>query len=347
MNARARIALLLPALAISLIGCATNALRIEYASDVAAKGKVAAAASRDFLVKVDATRVAANIDLIAVDPACVPNTAYVRRQPLLVRFKNPDKPPRGWLCAPQAIAGVTYDDSFSLAPLGGDLEPTFVLIDALGAYSAAITAILDDKGPDPVKDLTDALGLARSADGLLHALAGGTAIVPAADDPRLSAVGKFIQFVSDLRTEQDKAKRLKLLTDSPEGSADIVRALRRHLAVWELSRKADEGLRFALSGILIAKAQAAEPPLRMAQRRDFARSYYDRAAAVVTSAKLKPALDAVLTEVGDADADLRRVIVEHPKLNETERRKLAQITRERVGRAFDTLTQLVLAFKGV
>ncbi len=336
----------LSALLICLGGCATNDLRIEYAGDVAAKGKVAAAASRDFLVKADETRVASNVDLIAIDPACVPNNAYVRLQPKLQAFKNPDNPPRGWLCAPAQAAGITYPRPFSLAPLGSELEPTFVLIDALGAYSAALTEIVDDQGPDPVKDLTDALGLARSADGLLHALTGGETRVPAADDPRVKAVTGFIQFIVDLQTAQDKVKRLNQLTHSSDGSADIIKALRDHLAAWELSRRADEGLRFVLAGVLIRQAQAAEPSLPAAKRREFARSYYDRAAAGITSAKLKPALDAALEEVAATDADLRRVLMEHPKLSDAERRELAQITRERLARAFDTLTQLVLAFKG-
>lgn len=334
------------AIALLLAGCATNALRLEYATDVAAKGKVAATAARQFLVRVDETRISSNLDLIAIDPACVPNSAFVRIQPRMGRLRDPARPPRGWLCAPQKATGVTYDSPFSLAPFGDDMEPTFVLIDALGAYAAAIADILDEKGPDPVKDLTDALGLARSADGLLQSLAGGNPIVPAADDPRVKAVSDFIAFVSELRTEQDKVKQLRKLAAST-GSVETVTALKDHLANWEQRRRTDEGLRFVLAGVLVRQAQAAEPPLAAGARRDFARAYYDRAAGVVAAGKLKPALDATLDEMAAADADLRRTLADHPKLSEDERVKLAAITRERIGRAFDTLAQLVIAFKGV
>ena len=52
-------------------------------------------------------------------------------------------------------------------------------------------------------------------------------------------------------------------------------------------------------------------------------------------------------EGGAADADLRRVLREHPRLSAKEREEVARVTRERVGRAFDALTGVILAFKGI
>ena len=328
----------------TLGSCGLNQIRIGYAGDVAAKGKVAAAASRDFLVTVDQTRIAANLDLIAMDPACAPLQTYVRRQPDLRAFKDPANPPRGWLCATAAVKDVTYDQPFSLAPLGGDLEPTFVLIDALGAYASGLAAIVDEKGDDPIGDLTDALALVRSAEGLLDSLSGAAPVVPSADDKRLAAIKGFAQFLVDLQNEKTKADKLKKYVES-QGSADTIRALRDHLSAWELSRRSDANLRFVLAAVLINGAQAADPPLPAERRRAIAKNYYDRAAARVSSAKLKPAIDAVLVELGAADDDLRRVLHDKPNLTAAERARLAEITRERIGKAFDLLTALVTSFK--
>jgi hypothetical protein len=327
-----------------LASCGLDQIRVGYAGDVSAKGKVAAAASRDFLVTVDQTRVDANLDLIAMDPACAPLQTYVRRQPDLQAFKDPAKPPKGWLCATAAVKDVTYDQPFSLAPLGGDLEPTFVLIDALGAYASGLAAIVDEKGDDPVGDLTDALALVRSAEGLLDSLSGAAPVVPAADDKRLTAIQGFAQFLVDLQNEKTKADKIKEYVTS-QGSADTIRALRDHLAAWELSRRSDENLRFILAAVLIKSAQAADPPLAAERRRGIAKNYYDRAAARVSSAKLKPAIDAVLVELGAADDDLRRILRDKPNLTAAERARLAEITRERIGKAFDLLTALVTSFK--
>lgn len=330
----------------ALMGCATNALRIEYATDVAAKAELAAAASRQYLVEIDKARVAANLELVASDPACVPNAAYVRRQANLSAIRSLETPPRGWLCAAAPTPGVTYDDAISLAPLGADLEPTFVLIDAVGAYSAAITKIVDEKGPDPVQDLTDALALARSAEGLLQALAGGTPVVPAADDKRLAAVTGLIAFITELRTEQSKVERLRHFLANDNAEAGLIIALQNHLDGWETSRKSDENLRFVLASTLVGQAQRIDPPLPQVQRRAFAKAYYDSAAARIVSGRLKPALDGVLDEVAAADEDFRRVLAENPRLNSEEKKRVAEIARERMGRAFDALTRLVLSFKG-
>lgn len=336
----------LAASAVALSGCATNALRLEYASDVAAKADIASVASRQYLAEVDRARVATNLDLVAIDPACVPDHAFVRRRADLAAIKDLRRPPRGWLCAPALVPGVTYDDTLSLAPLGFDLEPTFVLTSALGAYSAAMTKILDEKGPDPVQDLNEAVDLAHSAQGLLLALAGGKPVVPAADDKRLAAVGSFINFVDDLKNEQIKVKRLRRLVRDGPYASNLIAALQDHLDGWELSRASDENLRFVLAGALLGQAQRIDPPLPSEDRRMFARAYYEGAAARVTSGKFKPALDVALGEVAAADADLRRVLRERPTLSADEKRRVAQIARERVAKAFETLTQLILAFKG-
>ncbi|MEZ0496369.1 hypothetical protein [Sphingomonas sp. IW22] len=333
------------AVAVTLPGCASNAIRLDYAGDVAGRAEVAAAASRRYLAEVDETRVAVNVDLIGMDTACVPNRAWIRRQADVGAIKASDFPPRGWLCAPGPLDGVTYPEPLSLAPLGPDLEPTFLLIDALGAYGAGIATILEEEGPDPAADLVHALALARSAEGLLRAMAGGAGqpVVPAADDVRLVAIDAFIAFVTELRTEQRKVDALRRTA----GAGPLIAALRDHLSNWELGRQADENLRFELATALLGGAQRADAPqLSKAMRREFGAAYYEGAAGRTSSARFKAALDGTLGELAAAEADLRRVLAEDPDLTDAERREAARITRQRLTRAFDTLSRLLLAFGG-
>lgn len=324
--------------------CATNALRIEYASDVAAKGKVAEAASRAYLQDVERVRTSANVDIIALDPACLPIEAYVWRSPKLSLVKDPAKPPRGWLCAPSLQSGVTYDTPFRLAPLGAELDPTLVLLDSLATYSDGLTKILDAKGPDPTAELLSALDLARSADKLLAALTLRSTVVPAADDKRLTAVGAFISYLNDLAVERDKVQRIRKFLAGDAVEQDLIKSLRNHLRGWDIGRQSDMDLRFQLATILLQKAQ--ESGLPADKRREFARAYFERAAGATDAAAFEPALDGALAELASADSDLRRIIQAHPKLTPAERARVAQITRERLSKAFESLAAIILSIKG-
>lgn len=327
-------------------GCATNALRLEYAGNVASQGKISAAASKEYLGTVDASRVAANLDLIALDPDCSPNTAFLKISPSLSAIKDPKSPPRGWLCARTHVAGQTFETPISLAPIANELEPTFVMITALASYSEAISEILDQEAIDPGAEFEEALALGRAAEGLIVAVSDGAPNIPAADDPRVAAISGFLSFVGELAAEADKVKQLRLFAASEKGNGAIIAKLRSDLADWELSRKADENTRYLQTQLLLKLNLEVEPPLPSAQRRDVAKAYYDRAAAVNSSARLFSALDATLQELADADADLRRVLAEKPNLTLAEKRKIAQLNRARVIRALQALTDLVTSFRG-
>ena len=334
------------ALLLMLSGCAINALRTEAAADVATKSQVAAGASRLYLQRVAETRTATDLDLIALDPACAPNHPYPRLIPRLELVKDPKLPPRGWLCAPSPQPGVTSPVPLMLAPIGSELEPTLLLVNALGAYGSAITEILEKKGADPAGDIASALMLARSAEGLLRAGFGGDAVVPAADDTRLTALTDFISFLTELRNEADKVAQLRALIDEDPGSATLIASLRNHLQAWEIGRRSDANLRFVIAGALLGQSARIDPPLPASQRREFAQVYYTQAAARIDAAKLAPAIDETLAGIAEADSSFREVLKENPKLSPKQRKRLAEITRERLVRAFDSLAALVLAAKG-
>lgn len=326
-----------------LSGCGVNSLRLEYAGDVAAKGKVAAAASRTFLGEVEKSRVESNVDVLALDPACRPNMSYVLQRPKIDTVKDLERPPRGWFCS-TTRSSDTFPEPVSLAPVGQDLEPTFILIDSLASYSDGLLAIIGDEEDSGVAELLEGIALARSADTLLAALSSRSPIVPAADDKRLVAATEFATFLEGLAAEQDKVQRIRKFVNEESKTQGLILALRNHLAAWELSRRSDENFRMAWSGIALERAQASDLPA--AKRREFARSYYSRSSAALAGAALKPALDAALLEIADADDNLRRTLEKNPNLTPAERAKVARINRQRLTTAFEKLAAIVLSFKG-
>lgn len=329
-------------LAAGLTSCATNTLRVDYARTVGTQGRATAEASREFLNRVDIARREANIELVAADPACHTEPAIVRRSPRV--HANGD---RGWLCVPR---GWKPDPSynFSLHPLTPQLEPTFDLIAALSSYAEALTEIVDTKPSDPLKPLLDALATARAVQGTLQAVRNRTGEpIPAADDPRVAAVSGFVGFLTELSDEADKVRRLRqVLAKHPEGARPLIQALREDLRGWNRIRAGDELLRSTIVEAIVQRTIDRRPPASVAERREALSSYYTLADAHRASAQVYPALTKVLDELESADRDLRRVLVETPNLNPKEKRKVAEMNRQRIVRALEGVTALITSFRG-
>lgn len=317
-------------------GCATNAIRVEYAGNVAAQGKAATNASREFLARVEQARQEANIELVSADPICGRSPARVRPEPNMAAAPRP-----GWLCG--GAGGILLN----LRAPHDDLQPTFALVESIASYADALTEIVDADPLDPAQELTDALETARAAQGALVAVLGGTGPVPASDDPRVAAVTGFIGFLGELQDEATTVKKLrKLLAENPQGAEGVVRVLRDQLRTWENSRKADELLRQTVNTALLRSVIEKNPPATPAERREALTSWYSRDATRRASARIQPALDAVLATLGQADQDMRRVLRENPDLKPAERRKIAELNRKRIIRALDLFTSLVTSFRG-
>lgn len=327
----------------SVGGCATNALRVEYAKSVGTQGKEAAEASKEFLRRVDRARRDANIELVAADPACgLDGGAKVRNLPRISA-----REPRGWLCVPpgwRADAHTVY----SLEPLAPELEPTLDLIAALASYADALAEVVDRKQPDPMKPLIDALTTARAAQGAIQAIRnreGGP--IPAVDDPRVVAVGKFVGFLAELSHEADQVRAIReVLKKYPQGPEPLIASLREDLEEWEDSRDADETARLAIIDAIRDRAVLSNPPVSIAQRREALIAFHNLEDERLSAAKIHPALDDALAELDAADKDLRRVIVENPRLTPKERKRRAELNRQRIVRALELVTSLVTTFRG-
>lgn len=327
----------------SVSGCATNALRVDYARTVATQGKATAGASKEFLHQVDRARREANIELVAADPACGEfEEAKVRNDPRVSAREA-----RGWLCVPPRWNPDAHT-VFSLQPLTPELESTLDLIAALSAYSEALAEVVEAKAPDPLKPLIDALTTARTVQGTIQAVRnreGGP--IPAADDARIAAVGQFVGFLTELSHEADQVRRIReVLAKHPEGAVPLISKLRGDLAEWEESRIDDDVTRLAIVAAIRRRTIMSRPPVSIAQRREAVTSFYNLQDASHAAAQIHPALDKVLEELESADKDLRRVIVHNPKLNPKERARVAELNRQRIVRALERVTALITSFRG-
>lgn len=323
--------------------CATDALRVDYARTVAAEGKAAAEASKEFLHRVDIGRREANIELVAADPACgAESKAKVRKTPRIEAREG-----RGWLCVPPRWNPDEHHE-FSLRPITPELAPTLDLISALTSYTEALGAIADEKADDPLKPLLDALETARAAEGAIQALRNRTdLLVPAADDKRIEAVRGFVALLVELAHERDQVKRLRaVVAKHPEGAAPVIASLRSHLRLWETRRGADAAVREFIVASIVKRSVDSRPPTSISARREALTSYYALSDANDASAKIHPALDDVLRELDKADRGFRRVLAPNPDLNDKERARIAELNRQRIVRALQSLTALITSFRG-
>jgi hypothetical protein len=280
--------------------------------------------------------------MVVADPACGRSPAFVRGD-IAYQLSTP-----GWLCVPDGTPPSPSDSRFAMRPISKDLEPTVVTIGALASYAEALSDIVDSEPSDPLKPLLDALATARSAQGLLLAATGGeSGPIPPANDARLTAIQEFVGLLSELSDEAAKVAAVrKLLAEHPEGAAPTIAALKSHLLTWENSRKGDDATRVVINAALLRRVVVANPPVAPDVRRKAMTTFYDMQDTARTSAEIYPALAKALDDLAEADADLRRVIIEHPHLTKKERARIAEINRQRAIRAMDSLAGLITAFKG-
>jgi hypothetical protein len=341
------IAVILAAL-LATVGCATDPLRIEYAKSVSAKGKATVTASRAFLDRVESGRQALNIDLVAADPACArpQRKAMVRLQAITGR----NAPARGWLCVPHGWRGSGQDTELSRAPLATDPEMrgAVVLIDSLSAYSEALAEVVDATGTDPAAALNDAFNTARAAQGFLLAVTGREkGPIWAADDPRAEALTGFVTFLGELAQQREQVRELRaVVARHPDVTRLTISALRESIEAWEALRNSEDGLRIAVSDVMLDGILNRQPPATPAARREAMRADYDRRAESEAGRQLAPALYILLDAFAQADADLRRILPEDGPLNARERRRVAEEARQRIVRALERVTALITAFAG-
>lgn len=323
-------------------GCATNALRVEYAQTVVDKGKAATAASRTFIDQVDQSREDLEIELIAADPLCgrTPGQAFVRDRPL----SGARAPASGWLCAWSETYGPF---KIALGRVDDRINRSVALIDAITVYTAALSEVLDEEVPDPAVAFTNALATGLAVQNAITAVTGGDGVLPAADDSRVVAVRGFISFVGELAEEAHRVRGLRaVVARHPQGAAPLIATLRADLDDWEDRRGTQAGMMQNINDRLVQGLLQRQPPLTVAQRREGLRANYDLAAKNRAGELLYPALTQLLNAFETADSDFRRIIVEDPELNDRENRRIAELNRQRIVEGLERVTALITAFRG-
>jgi hypothetical protein len=328
-------------------GCATNALRVEYAANVGAEGQAAGQAARSFANHTAAAQRLANIDLVVADPACGVLTPRIRTPPNL----DPAGPATGWLCLAEGEQAAA--STFAVLELDDPrrtLTPLFAAVNSLVAYTDVLAEIAGEGPPDVAGGIADALGTASAFEGAILALLGAPpdkAVVPASDDARVAAVAGFAQMLADLSTEQAQVDALRaVIAKHPEGASALITQLRGRLRLLETSRSANAAIVSALNTAQVQKALRKSPPLSAADRRAALEAFYAREAETDMKSALYPAVLNLVATLEQSDKDFRRVIVKDPDLTEKERRILAEITRKRVVRALQNFTSLINSFRG-
>lgn len=325
---------------VAVAGCATNALRVESAKDVATKGKAVADGSTTYLDQVERLRYAFNADIIAADPACYGPRATYRPQTREATVVNPRRPPRGWLCT-ALPASAPASHGVMLGRITEELAPTVALIEALAAYSAAITKVLEAPHDDPAADFNNAVETANAAKGLIEALGGSVGFLT---KERTEAISGFIGFVDELAREQDTVDRLRRLAQPEGGAGQLIAVLREHLTTWENSRQSQERAGLRLAEIMLTASTNPRAPLDADQRRQFAQNFYDRAHAQQASGQVKAALDRALTAFATAETEYRELLRDNPNLNPRQRARRAEIIRQRLTRGLQIAASLLTAF---
>ena len=330
-------------LLVSLGGCAINALRVEYADNVGAAGQAAAAGARNFLALAEQTRNEANIEIIVADPACAQPGAIFRSD-LTIASATPRT---GDFCrqiTPQDMPKTVT--RFSALDPTEELAPALDLIEVLLGYTDTLADIAADQPVDAGKRIDQTLATANALEDAFSALLGRQGdLTPGPDDPRIVAVKDFLSLVLTLQQEADQVARLRaVLAKNPNGAKPMISALKRSLSAWESSRKNDSLLRLGVAKILTKRVLDAVPPSKPVERREALRMEYSARAKARAEDRFHPAVMRMLTELESADADFRRIIVKDPTLTKAERRKLAELTRQRVVAALQTFTGLIKAF---
>ena len=331
-------------LALSVSGCAINALRKEYAGQVALASDAATDGIQKFLDQVDTGRRETNITLASIDPACSSLAPVLRLKPAI----GPMAPSVGFLCVDMRQPNAPAGNPISLVRISDDLEPTLKLAASLAAYGDGLAAIVEDDPVAASKPLLDALSLARAAQDAAKAIMPSAPDgVPAADDPRIAAAASLIDFIGGLVREAEQVKQLRAyLAEHPEGVSSILGPLKRQLGSWERARLGDAGLIEIVTDAQIQSILLAHPPASPAERHAALEQYYAYDKHRLDEAKLAPALMALLDAVETADSDLGRVIVDHPNLSRNERIKVATLNRERIIAALKRVADLAKAIRG-
>jgi hypothetical protein len=140
-------------LTVMLGGCASNAIRVQRAGEMAAAGKAASAETGKFLGKVRASQREANVALVASDPSCQWGPS------IIIMGTNGAGPLPRTLCSSPPANISRGDFEYKLSSDYRSAQRAAGLANALAAYSAAVGAIVAGDEIDARDSLAEAFGI--------------------------------------------------------------------------------------------------------------------------------------------------------------------------------------------
>ncbi len=308
------------AAALLLTGCATNAVRIQAASDVSARGREAVTATAAYLDSVEQRRRDAAAALVASDASCLPAT------PLRIQVPTSAVAPPASLCP----AGDTPAPGYALLSVDvgtsprGWLEPRVALLAAVGDYVEALATIV----AAPQADVSAELTAFAERVGRVVAAAG----VPDADPamPRGQSLVALASFAAELAREARTAGQVRALVEERGATVDRALAeLRGEVEGWgrAASRSADD-----LYGNALFRTYLRHRADLTAEQREqlAARVFVAREASRTGPARAAAVADA-LALASTAQADLRAAL--SGRLTPAQRRTAAKLNLDRIARA--------------
>ncbi|MBY9064823.1 hypothetical protein K7957_17940 [Sphingomonas yunnanensis] len=308
------------AAALLLTGCATNAVRIQAAGDVTARGREAITATAAYLESVEQRRREAAAALVASDPSCLPATPLRIQVPTNVTAAPAPLCPESGAPAPGYTA-LSIDVGTSPRAL---LEPRVALLAAVGDYVEALATIL----AAPTTDVSAELTAFAERVGRVAAAAGMTDADPAT--PRGQSLVALAAFAAELAREARTAGKVRALVEARGDAVDRALAdLRGEVEGWgrTAARSADD-----LYGNALSRTYLRHRTELTAEQREqlAARVFAAREAARTDPARAAAVADA-LALASTAQADLRAAL--SGRLTPAQRRATAQLALDRIARA--------------
>lgn len=318
-----------------IVGCATNAIRIDTAGVVQARSREAVTATASYFDATEQRRREAAAAIVASDPSCLPATPLRIQVPIA-----PSAPP-----APLCLSGdapapgyTTFEIDIGSSPRAV-LKPRIALIAAIGDYADALATILDEPKADVSAKIT---AFADQADRL----ARFSNFVAGTDLPNVNAavaseqgqsLVALIALASDLAREARQTKDVRALVIERGAVVDrALASLSLQVTTWGrgAARNADDLYGNALFRTYIRNRESLSPD----QREQLAARVF----AAREAAKDGPARAALVADSIDlaakAQAGLRDALA--GRLTPAERRAAVRLNIDRFTRALGLIASL-------
>lgn len=319
-------------------GCAINQVRLERAGEVVAQAGPLVTAAGDLVDAIVKVSSEAGIEFALADPRCDwPETKVATGEPAAS------------LCDPASTEHIV------VTPVRrGDFAPTVALIDALAAYVAAVDAVLTDSPTDKRLNLAAAKADLEGIVGDISAVTGQSNPFAKLSAEQKAAVTGLIGLLDTLQREAGQVNELKAIEANTPGLRATTKALRADLVGWSQLALVSE---IGNLQTIATRRWVRDRTLRLdpgARGRGGLLTDAERAALLRKRIELTARLEAAQALPGtlaqavaalEAAHDTYVNALENRNLTPENRRRVAQVTRERLRQTLALLAQTLAAFR--